>query len=118
MKKFKARFCVRGDCQEHGIDFFDTWSPLVQWLTIWMMFLMSLLLNLTSFQAYITEAFLHAHLPPNETIYLSQPRGFTGDKNYVLKLNRSLYGLKQAPRYFFQYLKERLEKNGCIQSKL
>ena len=28
IRKFKARFCCRGDQQEHGIDYFDTF---VQW---------------------------------------------------------------------------------------
>jgi hypothetical protein len=26
-KKFKARFCICGDVQEQGVDFFETWSP-------------------------------------------------------------------------------------------
>ncbi|KAL7479591.1 hypothetical protein ACHAW6_005324 [Cyclotella cf. meneghiniana] len=34
IKKFKARFCVRGDCQVEGIDFFETWAPVVQWSTV------------------------------------------------------------------------------------
>jgi len=27
IKKFKAGFCVRGDQQVHGIDFFETYAP-------------------------------------------------------------------------------------------
>ena len=34
VKKFKARFCARGDRQKEGIDFFETWAPVVQWSTI------------------------------------------------------------------------------------
>ena len=31
VKKFKARFCARSDQQKEGIDFFETWAPVVQW---------------------------------------------------------------------------------------
>ena len=30
IKKFKARFCARGDMQLEGIDFFETYAPVVQ----------------------------------------------------------------------------------------
>ena len=33
-KKFTACFCVRGDMQVEGVDFFETWAPVVQWSTI------------------------------------------------------------------------------------
>ncbi len=32
--RFKARFCARGDLQKEGVDFFDTYAPVVQWSTI------------------------------------------------------------------------------------
>ena len=34
VKKFKARFCVMGNRKTHGVDFFETWSPVVQWSTV------------------------------------------------------------------------------------
>ncbi len=34
IKKFKARFCARGDQQIERVDFFKTYVPVVQWTTV------------------------------------------------------------------------------------
>mgnify|MGYP003551355284 FL=1 len=34
VRKLKARFCVRGDQQIRGVDFFDTYAPVVGWSTV------------------------------------------------------------------------------------
>ncbi len=116
VKKFKARFCARGDKQLEGIDYFETWAPVVQWSTIRIVLIMALKLSYRSAQCDITAAFIHAVLPDDEEIFIHQPRGFHQKHNHVLRLRRSLYGLKQAPRHFFQYLTERLLKQGFQQS--
>ncbi len=43
IKKFKARFCARGNQQLEGIDFFETYTPVVQWTTIRLMFILEIL---------------------------------------------------------------------------
>lgn len=116
-KKFKARFCARGDCQLEGVDYFETWAPVVQWSTIRIVMIITAKLGWCSAQCDITAAFIHAFLPQDEHIYVEQPRGFSKKPNHVLRLNRSLYGLKQAPRHFFNYLSERLIKHGLQQSQ-
>jgi hypothetical protein len=30
VKKFKVRFCAHGDHKKEGINFFETWAPVVQ----------------------------------------------------------------------------------------
>ena len=60
IKKFKARFCACGDMQLEGIDFFDTYAPVVQWTTIILMLILETLLGLKSKQGNMTAAFLHA----------------------------------------------------------
>ncbi len=67
IEKFKACFCARGDMQLEGVDFFETYAPVVQWTTIRLMFILEVLLGLKSKQGDITCAFLHADLAPDET---------------------------------------------------
>lgn len=116
VKKFKARFCARGDRQQEGIDYFETWAPVVQWSTVRIVMILAAKLGLISVQCDITAAFIHGRV--QETIYVHQPRGFhRGQGDEVLKLKRTLYGLKQSPRYFFKYFTERLLKQGLTASK-
>jgi len=117
-KKFKARFCARGDRQIEGVDYFETYSPVAQWTSIRAMMILASKLNLVSAQYDITAAFLHAKVPAHEKIYVHQPRGFVrGGSNFVLSLDRFLYGLKQSPRYFYKYLSERMENQGLVPSQ-
>jgi hypothetical protein len=53
VKKFKAHFCVRGDCQIEGVDFWETWAHVVQWSTVRTMMVLSTKLGLKSAQADI-----------------------------------------------------------------
>jgi hypothetical protein len=62
IKTFKARFCARGDQQLEGIDFFETYAPVVQWTMIHLMIILEILLDLKPMQGDITCAFLHADL--------------------------------------------------------
>ena len=73
VKKFKVHFCVQGDCQKEGVDYFETWSPVACWETVWTMMVLAAKLNLKSAQCNITDAFLHAKLKPNEETYVNQP---------------------------------------------
>lgn len=118
VKKFKARFCVRGDRQVEGIDYFETWAPVVQWTTVRTMMILAANQKLCTAQADITAAFVHAPLEDNKDIYVEQPTGYTYGKpgEYVLKLNRSVYGIKQAPRNFFNYLHDHFNTLGLQQS--
>jgi Reverse transcriptase (RNA-dependent DNA polymerase) len=113
VRKLKARFCVRGDKQIEGVDYFDTFAPVVQWATIRLLLMVSLMMNLSTRQVDYTAAFLHA--PLDDEVYCEMPRGFR-QKGKVLKLKRSLYGLKQSPKNFFEHLKGRLEMLGFEQS--
>ena len=81
--------------------------------------ILAIKLKLISVQCDITAAFIHGQVPPTETIYVHQPRGFhRGKGDEVLRLKHTLYGLKQSSQYFFQYLTKRLVKQGLTASNL
>ena len=98
IRKLKARLCVRGDKQVPGIDFTESYSPVVQWTGIRLILILSFVLNWQMVQTDYTNAFAQSTLA--EEVYMEIPKDFmTTDKNndYALKLNKSLYGLRQPP---------------------
>ena len=124
IRKLKSRFCCRGDRQIEGVDYFDTFAPVVNWTTVRLMLILSIILGLSTKQVDYTAAFVHAPIDKDPDwdnltieeqersgVYLEMPRGFS-QPGKVLKLKRSLYGLKQSPRNFFQHLKGKLEDIG------
>jgi hypothetical protein len=117
-KKFKARYCVRGDRQVEGVDYDETWAPVVQWTTVRGMMILALKQGLATAQADITAAFVHAPLKPHEEIYVEQPKGFVYGEpgELVLKLHKSVYGIKQAPHNFFNFLVDQFKLEGLRQS--
>ena len=129
IKKLKARFCARGDKQLEGVDYFETFAPVVNWNTVRLMLTLTLVHKLETAQADFTAAFIHAEIDkdPNydkmtlseqerSGVYVEMPKGFK-EEGKVLKLNRSLYGLKQSPRNFYLHTKAKLEKIGYVMSE-
>jgi hypothetical protein len=129
IRKLQARFCARGDRHIEGLDFFETFAPVVTREKIRIMLIMSIKFFLATLQVNYTAEFVHADIDksPNwdtmtdlekerSGVYIEMPRGF-GEDGKVLKLKKSLYGLKQSPSNFFLHLKAKLEKVGFTQSE-
>eukprot|EP00733_Pompholyxophrys_punicea_P000481 Pompholyxophrys_punicea_v1_NODE_136_length_3267_cov_3.636364.p1 type:complete len:383 gc:universal NODE_136_length_3267_cov_3.636364:1948-800(-) len=114
VRKLKARLCVRGDQQIEGVDFFDTFSPVVAWSTVRLLLILSVVLGLCTKQVDYTNAFVHA--PLEDEIYMEMPRLF-GQHGYVCKLKKSVYGLRQSPLNFFLTLKQGLIDRGFTPSQ-
>ena len=104
VRKLKARFCVRGDQQIEGVDYFESYAPVVQWSTLRLVLINVLKFNLATRQVDFNNAFAQAHCL--EEVYVECPRGFEHGlgPDFVLKLNKSLYGLKQAPKTFYDHM--------------
>jgi hypothetical protein len=74
VRKLKARFCVRGDMQQEGIDVFETFAPVVAWTTIRLLLILSVILDLETTQVDYTSAFCQA--PMDHDVFVALPKGW------------------------------------------
>ncbi|GKB89852.1 ribonuclease H-like domain-containing protein [Tanacetum coccineum] len=102
LSRYKARLVANGSNQQHGVDFDETFSPVVKPATIRTVLSLAVSRQWPIHQLDVKNAFLNGDL--SETVYMHQPPGFVDSRypNHVCLLQRSLYGLKQAPRAWFQ----------------
>ena len=98
--KYKARYVARGFVQTHGVNFFETFSPVVSLQTLRLFLALAITQNWIMRQGDVVTAYLQSDL--DVPIFMEQPLGFSDDKHprnqYVCRLNKALYGLRQSGR--------------------
>jgi Reverse transcriptase (RNA-dependent DNA polymerase) len=96
--KHKSRVVVKGYLQVFGIDFDETFAPVVRVDTIRALFAITAYYGLEVISVDCKLAYLKSKA--DMEIYLQQPEGFVDPHNpdKVLRLNQILYGTKQAGR--------------------
>jgi hypothetical protein len=99
---YKARLVAKGFHQQPGLDFDETFSPVVKPPTVRIVLSLAAQHQWSLRQLDISNAFLHGFL--KEDVFMIQPPGFVHSDypNHVCKLYKSLYELKQAPRAWFE----------------
>jgi hypothetical protein len=100
-----------------GIDYDDTFSPVVKPTTIRMVLSLTVSRGWVLHQLDVQNMFLHSIL--DEDVYMKQPPGFVDSNfpSYHCKLDKALYGLKQAPRAWYSRLSNKLQSLGFSPSK-
>lgn len=117
MARYKARLVANGNQQTEGIDFQETFSPVIKQPTIRIVLSLAVHYKWPIKQLDVSNAFLHGLL--DEEVYMKQPLGYKDPQHpsFVCKLSKALYGLRQAPRAWFSAFSGFLLQQGFMQSK-
>ena len=98
---------AKGCAQRPGLDYVETFSPVVQMETIRAILALIPTEGLKIQQMDIKGAYLNGIL--QEKVYMRQPEGFEDGTNQVCKLVKTLYGLKQSGREWNRELDTKLK---------
>ncbi|KAA0025345.1 gag/pol protein [Cucumis melo var. makuwa] len=98
VQTFKARLVPKDYTQREGVDYEETFSPVVMLKSIRILLSTAVFYDYEIWQMDVKTAFLNGNL--EESIYMAQVEGFIkkGQEQKVSKLQKSIYGLKPASR--------------------
>ena len=115
--RYKVRLVIKGFTQRPGLDYHDTFSPVVKTSIVRVILCLALQFGWSVCQLDINNAFLNGSL--DEEVYIKQSPDFIdyNRPSFVCRLRKSLYGLKQVPRAWFTTLYNFLLSYGFRQSK-
>nr|GEU82032.1 retrovirus-related Pol polyprotein from transposon TNT 1-94 [Tanacetum cinerariifolium] len=108
----KARLMAKGYAQEEGIDFEESFAPVVRLEDVRIFSAYAAHKSFPIYQMDVKTEFLNG--PLKEEVYVTQLDGFV-DPNHpekVYHLRKALYGLKQAPRAWYDELSKFLTSKG------
>ena len=112
IEHLKACLVAKGYTQTYNLDYSETFSPLANNASVWILKSLATNLGWPLFQLDIKYKFLHGDL--QEEMYMEQPPGFVaqGESRKVCRLCKVIYGLKQSPKAWFGNFSEAVIKFG------
>ncbi|CAA7051267.1 unnamed protein product [Microthlaspi erraticum] len=116
LRRLKARYVAKGYNQRRGVDFTETFSPVIKSTSLRVVLDVAVSRDWPIKQLDVNNAFLQGSL--EEEVYVAQPPGFIDPDrpHHVCRLHKALYGLKQAPRAWYRELSTFLTVSGFTNS--
>jgi hypothetical protein len=119
--KWKARLNLHGGRQKQGVNYWETYAPVVTWSAIRLVLILSIMLKWHTRQIDFVLAYPQADVECD--MYMQFPQGFEladglDGKDYCLQILKNIYGQKQAGRVWNQYLHKGLMDMGFVQSEV
>ena len=109
-----------GHKQEYGVNFWETYSPVVNWFTIRVFLILTLIHGWKARQMDFVLAFPQADI--ETPMFMQIPKGFNvpngKNEDYCLQLIKNVYGTRQGSRTWNRHIHNGLIKLGFTQSKM
>src|SRR3954466_10070986 len=114
---YKARLVAKGFRQIQGVDYEETFSPIVMLKSIRILLAIAAYYDYEMWQMDVKTAFLNGNI--EEELYMVQPECFIHPKDAgkVCKLQQSIYVLKQASRSWNLGFDEVIKAFGFVQNE-
>ena len=115
--KWKCRIVGQGFRQIHGVNYFDTSSPVMKLESLKLLIQLANIFKLQIHQMDVDNAYLNA--PLRETVYCRMPKGLEppGQEGRVYRLVKALYGLKQAGLEWYREFTSTITQLGFVSTK-
>jgi len=111
IEKYKARLVAKGFKQKYGIDYTETFSPVVKYVTLRMVIAIAKYFDWPLDQLDVMTAFLYGVM--KEQVFCVVPEGVDLDAEFdCLELVKAIYGLKQASRVWNETFDEFMRSIG------
>jgi len=115
--RLKARCVARGFTMQHGVDYFETYSPVMQKSSLRFLVSFAAMNDLEAHGMDIVTAFLYGIM--DDEVYMEVPPHYPvpkGNEGLVLRLKKGLYGTPQAGRLWYKRLHDRLQEMGFVKN--
>jgi hypothetical protein len=119
--RYKARCTALGNLQREGIDFDETFAPVVRQSSLRMLLSVAVQNRMAVHQMDVNTAFLYGEFDEGDPpVYLRLPYNYPVPPELqhiprdqlICKVNKGLYGLKQAPRLWNKKIDSTMKKHG------